>query len=90
MQGRAVLLGQAHRTIAFTFELYPKSMYDGGFYPGDGAIDPTFQENIRPMLYLMEYADNPRRVMSERVPQYLHAETPARRGVPVANFRDAF
>lgn len=80
----------AHRIIAFTFELYPKSMYDGGFYPGDGAIDPTFQENIRPMLYLMEYADNPRRVMSERVPQYLHTSTPARRGVPVANFRDAF
>ncbi|HVJ65291.1 MAG TPA: M14 family metallopeptidase [Bdellovibrionota bacterium] len=76
----------AHRIIAFTFELSPKSMWDGGFYPGTRAIHPTFQANLKPMLYLLEYADNPSRALSERVPSFDF--TPARRGVPVASFQD--
>ncbi len=47
--------------FAFTFELTPKSMWDGGFYPGAKAIQSTFLNNIRPALYLMDLADDPYR-----------------------------
>ncbi|MBI5201991.1 MAG: zinc carboxypeptidase [Elusimicrobia bacterium] len=47
--------------FSFTFELTPASSWDGGFYPGAKAIDPTFQKNIAPMLYLLEMADDPYR-----------------------------
>ena len=49
---------------AFTFELTPKSMWDGGFYPGAGAVAKTFQNNIRPALYLIDLADDPLRVLT--------------------------
>lgn len=49
------------KIFSFTFELTPKSSWDGGFYPGAKAIDPTFQKNIAPMLYLLEMADDPYR-----------------------------
>lgn len=47
--------------FAFTFELTPKSMWDGGFYPGAGAVQRAFQANIRPALYLIDLADDPLR-----------------------------
>lgn len=48
--------------FAFTFELSPKDQWGGGgFYPGAGAIQSTFQANLRPMLYMLDLADNPRR-----------------------------
>lgn len=46
---------------AFTFELTPKSMWDGGFYPGAGVVQRVFQANIRPALYLIDLADDPLR-----------------------------
>lgn len=49
----------AKRIYSFTFELTPKSMWDGGFYPGAAAVASTFQNNIRPALYLIGMADNP-------------------------------
>jgi len=49
--------------FAFTFELTPKSMWDGGFYPGAGVIQRVFQANIRPALYLIDLADNPLRAV---------------------------
>ncbi len=49
------------KIFSFTFELTPQSSWDGGFYPGAKAIDPTFQKNIAPMLYLLEMADDPYR-----------------------------
>jgi carboxypeptidase T len=36
----------------------------GGFYPGQKQIQPTFTKNIEPFLYLLEYADNPYRVLN--------------------------
>ena len=55
----------AHKIISFTFELDPtQSAGAGGFYPGQGAILPVLQKNIEPCLYLLEYADNPYRVLS--------------------------
>jgi carboxypeptidase T len=47
--------------FAFTFELTPKSMWNGGFYPGAAAIATTVQANWRPALYLIGLADDPRR-----------------------------
>jgi carboxypeptidase T len=47
--------------FAFTFELTPKSMWDGGFYPGAGVVSRVFQANIRPALYLIDLSDDPLR-----------------------------
>lgn len=58
-----------HKIFSFTFELDP-SQEDGGFggnsgfYPGAGVIQPVFNKNIEPALYLMEYADNPYRTLN--------------------------
>lgn len=32
-----------------------------GFYPGQAQIQPIFNKNIEPFLYMLEYADNPYR-----------------------------
>ncbi|MEK7384706.1 MAG: M14 family metallopeptidase [Elusimicrobiota bacterium] len=50
-----------HGIFSWTFELTPKSMWEGGFYPGAAAIATTVQANWRPLLYLIDLADNPRR-----------------------------
>ncbi len=47
--------------FAFTFELTPKSMWDGGFYPGAGVVQTVFQANVRPALYLIDLSDDPLR-----------------------------
>ena len=51
---------------AFTFELSPKNSWwgSGGFYPGADAIQTTFAANLKPALYLIDLADNPRRAVS--------------------------
>ncbi|MBI4676772.1 MAG: zinc carboxypeptidase [Elusimicrobia bacterium] len=59
--------------FSFTFELSPKSLWDGGFYPGVPAIATTFAANLRPALYLIGLADDPLRApaadaISERRP----------------------
>lgn len=55
-----------HKIISFTFELDPANngFGGGGFYPGAGVIQPVFQKNIEPFLYLIEYSDNPYRVLN--------------------------
>lgn len=58
--------------FSFTFELTPKSMWSGGFYPGAKAIAPTVAANIRPALYLIDLADDPHRA-SGRAPDALTA-----------------
>ncbi|UOF01015.1 M14 family metallopeptidase [Bdellovibrio reynosensis] len=52
-----------HKIIAFTFELDPGSsgFGPGGFYPGSGIIPEVQRKNLEPVLYLIEYADNPYR-----------------------------
>jgi carboxypeptidase T len=50
--------------ISFTFELDPSSsMGGGGFYPGDDVIPSVFAKNLEPALYLIDYSDNPYRVI---------------------------
>ncbi len=52
-----------HRIFSFTFELDPKSIWDGGFYPGAKIIPQVFQKNIKPALYMIDLADNPYRAI---------------------------
>lgn len=50
------------KIFSFTFELSPRDSWGGGgFYPGAGAIATTFQANLRPILYLIDLADDPYR-----------------------------
>jgi carboxypeptidase T len=75
--------------FAFTFELTPTSLFGGGFYPEPRVIQPTFNANLKPLLYMLEFADNPHRSLTQAVPDYLANEvSPASRGVPVASFND--
>jgi len=53
-----------HGIFGFTFELSPSSMWDGGFYPGQGVIDRVFNANIQPMLYMLQVADDPYQVLN--------------------------
>lgn len=59
--------------ISFTFELDPKnSGFDAGkgFYPGQSFIEPVFRKNVEPALYLLEYSDNPYRVIEGKFEKY--------------------
>lgn len=54
------------KIISFTFELDPAGGGWGGsdgFYPGADIIPAVQQKNLEPILYLLEYADNPYRVL---------------------------
>lgn len=55
-----------HKIISFTFELDPANsgFGGGGFYPGPDVINPVFEKNLEPMFYLLEYSDNPYRVLN--------------------------
>jgi carboxypeptidase T len=55
-----------HGIVSFTFELDPRSIMQGGFYPGQGVIPTVFNKNLQPFLYLLEHADNPYRVLESR------------------------
>jgi carboxypeptidase T len=70
-----------HQIFAFTFELSPKSMWDGGFYPGQGVIDRVFNDNLRPCLYLIDVADDPYKVLGNQptgwLKNYVEPSVPA-------------
>jgi carboxypeptidase T len=53
----------ARGIFCFTFELSPSSMFGGGFYPGPAMIAKAFQDNIKPILYLIDKAKNPYSVL---------------------------
>ncbi len=76
-----------HGIFAFTFELSPSSMSGGGFYPKPTITETVFNANIKPMMYLLEYSDNPRRVLTEKRPPNFN-QTPARLGSAIASFKD--
>jgi carboxypeptidase T len=55
--------------FSFTFELSPKNMWGGGgFYPGDEIIERVFADNLRPALFLMDIAEDPRRMANYENP----------------------
>jgi carboxypeptidase T len=51
------------KLICFTSELDPKSIWDGGFYPGQDKIDIVFKKNWEPALYMIDMANNPARAL---------------------------
>jgi carboxypeptidase T len=61
--------------VTFTFELDPKSIFEGGFYPGQKMIAPVLQKNWEPFLYLIDYSNNPYRVL-DSVHQTYGLQTP--------------
>ncbi len=71
----------------FTFELSPTSIFGGGFYLSPSKIEGVFNENLKPMLYMLEYADNPKRVLTEPVPAYLESEL-APKQLKIAQYSD--
>lgn len=51
--------------FSFTFELDPKNVFGmGTFYPGDEIIPAVVEKNWAPFMYLIEYSDNPYRVIN--------------------------
>jgi carboxypeptidase T len=60
-----------HGIFAFTFELSPNSMWNGGFYPGQKIIDKVFEDNLKPCLYMIDVADNPYKVLNNRPSSFL-------------------
>lgn len=59
-----------HKIISFTFELDPANSGwgGGGFYPGAQIIPEVQRKNLEPVLYMIEYADNPYRVLEGNGP----------------------
>lgn len=55
-----------HKIFSFTFELDPANNGFGGdgFYPGPTAIESSFNKNLEPLLYMLDLADNPYRVLN--------------------------
>ncbi|HVK61014.1 MAG TPA: M14 family metallopeptidase [Bdellovibrionales bacterium] len=49
--------------FAFTFELDPVDMWDGGFYPGQAIIPSVLKKNLKPFMYMMDLSDNPYRAL---------------------------
>jgi carboxypeptidase T len=56
--------------VCFTFELDPKSQWDGGFYPGQDMIEVVFRKNWQPALYLLENAASPYRALEKESAKY--------------------
>lgn len=67
--------------FGFTFELSPSSTGGGGFYPGAGVIDRVFNDNLKPCLYLLDVAADPRAVVGTQpsgwLKSYVAPQTPA-------------
>jgi len=57
-----------HKIVSFTFELDPANSGwgSGGFYPGADVIPQVQAKNLDPVLYLIEYSDNPYRVIDQK------------------------
>ncbi len=72
---------------SFTFELSPSSIFGGGFYLNPNKIESVFNENLKPMLYLLEYADDPSRVLREPLPDYLYGAL-GQKQIKIAQYSD--
>jgi hypothetical protein len=72
-----------HRIFSFVFELYPVSSAQGGFYPPDEIIATQTARNRAAILYLIDRASCPYRVIGKE-PQYCPAG-PAGTPTPTPN-----
>jgi len=57
--------------FAFTFELSPNTVMNGGFYPGAKVIEQVFKDNLNPCIYLIDMAGNPYQVLDKSPSQWL-------------------
>jgi carboxypeptidase T len=58
--------------FSFTFELSPRNTAGmGGFYPGAKMIDKAFADNLKPMLYLLDLANDPYRALTSQPTGFL-------------------
>jgi carboxypeptidase T len=55
----------AHGIFAFGFEMYPVTSGQGGFYPGDEIIPAETSRNRAAILYLLDKADCPYKVIGK-------------------------
>ncbi|MFE1168851.1 M14 family metallopeptidase [Nocardiopsis sp. NPDC058789] len=51
--------------VNYTYEMYPKSPQDGGFYPPSSVIERETARNEEAVLRLLDYADCPYRIIGE-------------------------
>jgi carboxypeptidase T len=58
--------------FSYTFEMYPTSSAEGGFYPPGDVIDAETARNREAVLMLLDYADCPYRIIGEEA-QYCAA-----------------
>jgi hypothetical protein len=65
----------AHRVFSFTFEMYPVTSGQGGFYPPDEVIPAQTARNRAAILYLIEKADCPYAVIGKQA-QYCNGQPP--------------
>jgi carboxypeptidase T len=56
----------AHRVFSFTFEMYPTTSAQGGFYPPDEVIPAQTARNRAAILYLLENAACPYAVIGKQ------------------------
>ena len=56
----------AHRVFSFTFEMYPVTSAQGGFYPPDEVIPAQTARNRAAVLYLLEQAGCPYAVIGKQ------------------------
>jgi len=75
-----------HRILNYTFEMYPRTSSQGGFYPPDEVIPAETSRNRAAVLYLLEQADCPYDVIGKGA-QYCGGTPPANTGLlgPSAN-----
>jgi hypothetical protein len=64
-----------HRIMNYTFEMYPRTSTQGGFYPPDEVIPTQTSRNRAAVLYLIEQADCPYDVIGKGA-QYCGSGTP--------------
>ncbi|HZM25155.1 MAG TPA: M14 family metallopeptidase, partial [Anaerolineales bacterium] len=75
-----------HRIMNYTFEMYPVTSGQGGFYPPDEVIPAQTSRNRAAVLYLLDQADCPYDVIGKGA-QYCGGTPPANTGLlsPSAN-----
>jgi carboxypeptidase T len=75
-----------HGIINFAFEMYPVTSSQGGFYPGDEIIAAQTARNRDAILYLLDKADCPYKVIGKDG-QYCSGAPPTNTGMksPTAN-----
>jgi hypothetical protein len=69
-----------HGIINFAFEMYPVTSNQGGFYPGDEIIAAQTERNRAAILYLLDKADCPYKVIGKEG-QYCSGAPPTNTGM---------